>query len=469
MSSLISPSSPGSAGSSSAPSSPPTPPSPNIASRPVRSTRGRRLTDLHGEGDDEFWTQEFFTAAQDDDEDFDLRDEAADAEADDAVDSDFFDSEDEDADDDDEAEEKEPQRAKRKGQYVDPRAKKAKAAAPPRAKAKPAAPQAPASTAVAAAAAPASAGRVSSPSSFLQGIGGLRKSSRSSTVSASQSLVAKEEQRRRSSRSLARGKLHFPVKSQAQQLEEAVETERANRESLQLLLRIEEERKKVHLRKKRGKGPTVLLRSSKASTSVSWSATAPLPSVFNEQAKALPYGRCVVSNAPARYLHRWTGQPFRGAAEWRAMEEAWRRGEKFVNAEQGEREREEKEREKRRTSRRDRADRDEKAEAETVTAPAEEGREAAASAPAAAGQQKRIHKKRTRGAAEEVTGAKEEAAEDRAEKAAVDVEEVKETAAAEDSGAGWGADSRKTSPTSASARTAKRAKTSKAASKAKGK
>ena len=471
MSSLISPSSPGSA-SSSSPSSPPSPPSPNLASRPVRATRGRRLTDLHGEGDDDFWQQEFFTAAQDDDEDFDLREEA-DAEAEDVVDSDFFDSEEEEQDDDGD-EEKEAKQTKKKGQYVDPRAKKPKAAAPPRAKPKAAAApsQAPTS-AVAGAVAPPTGGRSSSPLSFLASIGGVRKSSRSSTITAGHSLHLKEEQRRRSTRSLQRGKLSFPVLSQAQQLEEAVETERQNRESLQQLLRIEEERKKVHLRKKKGKGPTVLLHSSKASTTLSWSTSAPLPAVFSEVSAPLPYRRCVVSNAPARYLHRWTGQPFRGVGEWRAMEEAWRRGEKFVNSEQTEREREEKEREKKRGSKRDRADKDERMDVDGPAAPHEEAQKEAPSPALTPGQQKRGHKKRARGAVEEVAGGKEEV-EDKGEKAAAAeaVEEVKEaTGGAEEEGGGGAtggvAEARKGSPTNA--RTAKRAKTTKTASKAKGK
>ena len=286
------------------------------------------------------------------------------------------------------------------------------------------------------------------------------------------SYQQKEEQRLRSKRPHQRAKLSFPVLTQQQQLEEAVETERVNRESLQQLLKIEEERKKVHLRRKKGRGPTVLFHSSRTSTSISWSSTATLPPVFSEVAPSRPYVRCVVSHAPAHYLHRWTGQPFRGVEEWKAIEEAWRRGEKFVNAEQmdrdREREREEKERERRKTTgRKERGDSgekaDEKAEVEAQALDREEGREGPAKEP------KRTQKKRTRGAAEEQSTAKNEveergaaaaAAADSRAPVAVAADDAKEVAVVIDD------DSRKVSPSSS--RTAKRAKT-KTSKSAKGK
>ena len=356
MSSFITPSSPS---SDSAPSSPISVPSPNLASRPVRATRGRRLTDLHGEGDDDFWQQEFFTAAQDEEEEWEKGE--GDDEEEDEVDSDFFESEDEDDDgEEEEVDDREGRAAKRRG-YVDPRGRKAtaKAAAAPRPR------KAPASTAAAASSASvqsaslpstgsASLSAAAAPSvALLSAIGATRKSSRAATISATSAAHAKQQKRLASLAASHRPKLSFPILTQAQQLEQARQTEIDNRASLQQLLRIEQEKRKVTLKRRKTKASTILYHSTLSLSTVSWSTLADVPLAFRdeevEEERLMDMlrrasKRCAVTGERARYVMKDSGLGFRGVDEWRAMDEAQRQGQLLVDKTEGERMKAERER-----------------------------------------------------------------------------------------------------------------------------
>ena len=337
MSSLITPDSPT---SDSAPSSPASVPSPNLASRPVRATRGRRLTDLHGEGDDDFWQQEFFTSAQDEEEEWEKEGE----EEVDVVDSDFFESEDEDEAEEADEDERESRGTKRKA-YVDPRGKKAttKAATAPRPR-KASAATASASTqpsiASSASSASASLSALSAPSvALLAAVGATRKSSRAATISATSAAHAKQQKRLASLAATQRPKLIFPVLTQAQQLQQAQQTEIDNTASLQQLLRIEEEKRKITLRHRKTKQSTILFHSTSCHNTVSWSSPSDLPLAFREEAEEerlmhmwrRANKRCAVTGERARYVFREGNAGFKGVEEWRLMEEARRKGEAVVD------------------------------------------------------------------------------------------------------------------------------------------
>lgn len=113
-----------------------------------------------------------------------------------------------------------------------------------------------------------------------------------------------------------------PRLSQEQLLAEAKRTEEANRASLEILLRIEEERKRVGPVVPALTGPMVRFRSDRSATTVTFADT-PLPSPpFGLPAPTAPAPRvCVVTGLPARYTDPKTGQAYATAAALRTLRE----------------------------------------------------------------------------------------------------------------------------------------------------
>ena len=290
---------------------------------PKRSTRGARVTEVHGEGDDEFWQQDFFAEGAGDDEpdnDYAKSDAEQDEEPDE-VDSDF-DEQESDEDDEEVQADKEGKAAKKKGAYVDPKhaaaaakraaaAKKAvatKAAARKAAAAATSAPPAAGSAAGAPAVAPnqydddsgfpaeASAAVIAPTAAAAPkkrrgaastaaagagaGVGGVaagstlsaaqlallggagRKSIRRATMESSIETSRKEsldQQRRRTQK--PKPKIEFRKWTQQELLAESVHTEKENTASLELMLRLEEERKKEVAPKPVSLGPRIKIQS----------------------------------------------------------------------------------------------------------------------------------------------------------------------------------------------------------------
>ena len=240
---------------------------------PKRSTRGTRLTDMHaGEGDDEFWNQEFFADEPEEDNDYEKSDADKDEEPDE-YDSDFFESESES--DDEEVEVDKEKRGKKAGSYVDPkhlaakRAAAAKKAAATKARTKAA--QQAAAAAAASAVERTEDGKIDTgavppvtvfydedgfptgqdrlikrkPTSLLLHPAYGRKSVRQTTIEASLETHRKEEEKAKK-RKENKPKAKVPIKhlTQDELLKQSLETEKENIESLAQLLKLEEEKKK---------------------------------------------------------------------------------------------------------------------------------------------------------------------------------------------------------------------------------
>jgi len=197
---------------------------------PARSSRAKRVTSMHAEGDDEFWDQEFFNDQQDDEE-YSLS-----SESEDKVDSDF------DVESDPEVDEevlvKRDAKAKGKGSvYKEP--VKTKIAAPR--------PKKDSSH---------SAIQIENPIP-----GSKRKSGRSYTLAKGKELENKERERQANPKA-KRVKVEFKKHTQEELLIEAIETEKANKKSLEDFLRFEEALKLKDEVKAESAGPCISTRST---------------------------------------------------------------------------------------------------------------------------------------------------------------------------------------------------------------
>lgn len=248
--------SPQSSSPSSPASSPSSSPPPSPRRRPVRSTRGVRVSDLHGEGLDEFWDQDFFADANND-SDYSGEEEVPV----DEVDSDFFLSENDDEGEEGEAAEPKEEKTKKKAAYKDP------------------------------------------------GIGG-RAVNKPTTVSASVSS-------------------RYPPMTQAARLLEAEATERANRISLDNLLRQEEDKKQIATHVSKFDGPTIIFRSksqpkgsSTGRNSLLFTGVFDLPSLFPSSVRDRRSATCALTKAKARYQCMVNGEliPVADMATYQALQ-----------------------------------------------------------------------------------------------------------------------------------------------------
>jgi len=329
------------------------PPAPRVL--PSRSTRGHRLTDIHGEGDDDFWEQEFFTEEAEADDDYEYEDAKKDEQPD-VYDSDFFEDESEE-DEDEEVEVEKEKRPKKKGAYVDPKLVAAKrAAAAKKAAATKAARKAAAAAAQDKAAqeeaqqvqydeesgfptasafisydgvAPPSSHRrrtpaslLSSPTSLLAG----RKSIRSSTKQKTEDLVKREVEKQAKAKQRKPKQIFKPrILTQEEQLAMSVDTEKENRASLEELLRIEAEKKKELAPKAKPKGPRIIMRDRKneqgfAKRLITFTA-GEWPDYLQPPMPTPPLRNliCPITGQPARYWDPLTQQPYANAQAFTAL------------------------------------------------------------------------------------------------------------------------------------------------------
>lgn len=242
---------------------------------PKRSTRGLRLSVMDGEGDEEFWAQDFFQEEPDDGE------YESESEEDDVVDSDF------DVDEDENEEEVVvvKEKKKRKRGYVDPANKRQKVAKAPKAKA----------------VAPA---RSNVPNQ-------IRKSSRAATVEKAEAMKARERERKKKPAKV-RAVPVFQLLSQEARLKEAKEVEIVNTKSLEDLLRLEEEKKDMGMRKKPViEGPGVLTISKGGRTEIVFTRVEAIPAIFDANPPTKPQRQvCVITGLPAKYWDRVTRKPY---------------------------------------------------------------------------------------------------------------------------------------------------------------
>jgi len=270
---------------------------------PQRTTRGTRVTSMSGEGDDDFWQQEFFAEEAEADVDYSSSDAEQDDEPDE-VDSDFDADEDDDEDDGSEVQADKEATMKKKGAYVDPKQQAAKRAAAAKkaaaTKARKAAAAVPqklgtgeppsieydddgfptgtvtlgtgpyAGQGVAAPAADDSSAsskkRSSLPMSVQLAMLPGRKSVRKATVDSTLQTAKKEaadSSRRAKLAAQAKPKVVYRLKTQEEQLADCAATERENIASLEYLQRVEEEKKKELAPKPKPIGPRVRLESKR--------------------------------------------------------------------------------------------------------------------------------------------------------------------------------------------------------------
>jgi len=270
---------------------------------------GKLIEEEEDEADNDFYKQSFWEEAEEDDE-YDM---AADADAEDGADSfdsDFGDSTESDDDEDDEKAEKAANRrekvARKKSVYVDPKAKAKEggeggAAPKPKASKKRKASE-------------LGEGGVSS-----QNIqrGSLRASTQDATsLAAEKRRQATERSELRAARQLANaGKKGVELRRLTQEdiLLEAKQTEIINRASLEKMMRLEEEKRKVIVRDRSHSGPRVVSRTYREGDSVRNSLTfnTDIPETIDAVAPSYPVpARCTVTNLPAKYFDPLTGCPY---------------------------------------------------------------------------------------------------------------------------------------------------------------
>jgi len=290
-----------------------------------RASKGSRMSKLiaeeadeeeDGDGDKEFYNQGFWA---DEEEDNDFEGDADDEEGRDSFDSDFGDSTESDDDDDgdDEKAAKKAGAPKKKSVYKDPKIARKKddgsgpssVAAP-----KPKAPNKRARTDLELP--PAERSR-----------GSLRASTQDAHATAAEKRARLEaEAKAKAERLKELGKkkgVELRRLTQAEILAEAAQTEIINRASLERMLRQEEDKRRVIVRDRNTDGPRIKFHSKRSGDSVRNYVTfcdTPLPAAIDGIAPPYPAPqRCVVSNAPAKYVDPATGNPYASLEAFRAL------------------------------------------------------------------------------------------------------------------------------------------------------
>jgi len=276
-----------------------------------RASKGNRMSRLLAEeeedaddADKEFYQQSFWEEVEEDGEyDAEAEDEGADS-----FDSDFGDSTESDDDDDDEKAEKAGKKekavaARKRSVYQDPKAKEKSAAgaAAPRPKSHKKRPRLDADL---------------PPTQIMRG--SLRASTQDATEKAVEKRRQASQQAAQRAERQAQGKGKFGVEmrrlTQEEILAEAAQTEIINRASLEKMLRIEEEKRKVVVRERSSLGPRIKTCSSRVGDSVLNSVTfvdCGIPAAIDDVAPRYPApARCAVTGLPAKYLDPATGAPY---------------------------------------------------------------------------------------------------------------------------------------------------------------
>ena len=262
--------------------------------------------------DKDFYQQDFWADAEEDG-DFEYAGDAEGSDRGDSFDSDFGDSTESEDDDDDDDDEKAAKKSapKKKSVYKDPKLAHKKGSA----------------AAAAAAAAAGSALPASRPSHKRKprpelDLAPIERSKRKATEEASQVALDRrkalaEEAKARAAKSAAarsRGNVELRRLTQEEILAEAMQTEIINRASLERMLRIEEEKRRVTVRERKTDGPRVKYHSKRAGDSVINTVTfvdTPVPKAIDGIAPPYPPPqRCAVTSAPAKYIDPQTGTPY---------------------------------------------------------------------------------------------------------------------------------------------------------------
>ena len=318
---------------------------------PARASRGGRMQQAmeealeEDEADADFWGQEFWAEAEDDEE-FGS-DEAEGEGAEDEFDSDFNDSEESESEGDEDGRVRREERAeasaarKRASTYRDPAAKRARSARTVGARAGAGVEEEPEEMATPKSPRHSRARGGTSHAGAEEGRGreaaegGMRKSKRELAVKAGVQLDASlaaqrdEEARKKRERESAPAKVPYKRFTQAELLEEAKQTAVANTASLHRLQLREEEVKQRARMEKMGKGmagmPWVRSSSRKdvhgGATVLTFYNVDDLPKEIKARAPPDPPEplRCAVTGKPAKYRDPLTGQGYCDVAAFKVL------------------------------------------------------------------------------------------------------------------------------------------------------
>lgn len=280
-----------------------------------RASKGNRMQRLIAEevdeletedtADKDFYEQGFWA---DEDEDDDFAADADDEEARDSFDSDFGDSTESSSDDDDEEDKAKKKAPKKKSVYKDPKIARKKgeegegSAAPAKK--------------------PSHKKRPRPEGEVLHVEARSRTSLRASTQEASQTADETrkrldQEAKARAERAREMGKkrgVELRRLTQAEILAEAAQTEIINRASLERMLRLEEDKRRVIVRERNTDGPRVRFVSKRNGESVRNTVTfveTPVPAAIDGIAPPYPVAqRCAVTGYPAKYIDPSTGSAY---------------------------------------------------------------------------------------------------------------------------------------------------------------
>merc|ERR1711865_1162905 len=277
---------------------------------PSRSTRGTRMSKLVGEEldkDAEFWDGEHGVWESGEEDSF------SDQGSSDSADSDIDDSEEEDLDDGakEEAALRKSEKRSRVAQnqqkmtYKDPGLKKK-------------------STATTTAPVPKRKAPAEPAAAVIPGEG---RSFRKSTVALSGAAETERAQKRQKQQENAKkreeqNKHKEPEKklTQAQLLAEAARTEILNQRSLQALLHIEEEKKRVRQKKVKDAGPLIRFHSKNGRNLITFTDPEGVPPVIQGRVDRYPIAkRCAVTGLPAKYIDPKSGHPYANAEAFRKL------------------------------------------------------------------------------------------------------------------------------------------------------
>jgi len=276
---------------------------------PSRSTRGTRMSKLVGEElekDSEFWDGEHGVWESGEEDSF------SDQGSSDSADSDIDDSEEEEVDDGtEEAQLRKSEKKQRTVQnqkhlnYKDPGVQKKKAAPAPKRK--------------------APAAELAAPT-----IPGEGRSFRKSTKAITGASITERAEKRQKQQEAAKkreeqNKNKAPEKklTQEQLLAEAARTEILNQRSLQALLHIEEEKKKVRQKQVKDSGPLVRFHSKSGRNTITFTDPDGVPPVIMARIDRYPVAkRCAVTGMPAKYIDPKSGHPYANAEAFRKLRAA---------------------------------------------------------------------------------------------------------------------------------------------------
>lgn len=274
---------------------------------PKRATRGVRVTDMHGEGDDEFYEQDFWAEGGEEDSDF-----SEGSSEEDIVDSDFDDTEEEE--DETEVVVKEKSN-KRKNVYVDKREqanKKQKVAI---------------NKAVAGKKVTKKGAVGMADAENLKELNSPVKKRSLRTSTQDKTKDTKEKRAKREKRKVKRERKEMRLWTQEEQLKEAEHTEILNKQSLEDLQRLEEKAKRVEvpLRARLTK-PGVLYHSKGGVQTIAFTrqpagVTYPDDVFSFSSPPVYPQKnlKCKISGLPAKYRDPATNMPFATLAAFKAI------------------------------------------------------------------------------------------------------------------------------------------------------